>query len=379
MENTVKTKPNLLGRWLRLAPIRHILTALSAALIALYFIFRSNTALMENICGSISRPWHLLCSRLLSALPFSMADVIIIAGIAAALTYIIFSVAQILRRKVSVPLGLYRFFITVLSCVCIIYAFFCLLWGVYYYTSDFEKQSGLYAEPISAEQLETVTKYFAEKANLYSDRVARNENGRFFEERSDILALSAGIYDNAESLFPCLAGNDIPVKGFFFSFLMDYTTYTGFFFPFTGEANVNMNSPACMLPATCAHELAHQRGVAAEDEANFVAVLASMESGNDIYCYSSGLLAYTYLGNALYKADRDAWERVYSTLNEYVIGDLKENNAYWAKYQTPVSTVADAVYTKFLESYGQELGMQSYGACVDLLVAYYYDIAKESE
>lgn len=376
MDTAVKTNQHSLKRWFFLSPVRHILSIAGALVIALYFLLRSNTAIMEAVCDNFTRPWHLWCSRLLSALPFSMADVLISAGVLAAITYIIILVVRMAKRKVSLPLGFYKFFITVISAVSVIYALFCVLWGVYYYTADFEKQSGLHAQPISVENLEVVTKYFAEKSNFYSSRVARDADGAFCVDRAEILRLSAEIYDNVEKLFPCLEGNDIPVKGFFFSNFMDYTNYTGFFFPFTGEANVNMNSPACMLASTCAHETAHQRGVAAEDEANFVAVLASMESNNDIYCYSASLLAYIHLGNALYEADKDAWERVYSSLNADVTADLKENNAYWKKYKTPVSTVADAVYTKFLESYGQELGLRSYGACVDLLVEYYYDYAK---
>lgn len=43
---------------------------------------------------------------------------------------------------------------------------------------------------------------------------------------------------------------------------MSRINYTGFFFPYTAEANVNVDSPLCMLPSTIAHELAHQRGVA---------------------------------------------------------------------------------------------------------------------
>jgi len=34
------------------------------------------------------------------------------------------------------------------------------------------------------------------------------------------------------------------------------------------------------------------------------------------------------------------------------------------------------VYTGFLRGYDQTLGMKSYGACVDLLVEYYYPMAQ---
>ena len=74
--------------------------------------------------------------------------------------------------------------------------------------------------------------------------------------------------------------------------------------------------------------------------------------------------------------DRAAWEQVSASLCDAVRRDFAEQREYWAKYEdTPVSKASDAVYEGFLHSYGQTLGLKSYGACVDLLVAYYYDEA----
>lgn len=53
------------------------------------------------------------------------------------------------------------------------------------------------------------------------------------------------------------------------------------------------------------------------------------------------------------------------------MADLAAYSAYWAQFDTPVRTATTTIYDSFLQSYGQELGMQSYGAVVDLLVAYY--------
>ena len=50
---------------------------------------------------------------------------------------------------------------------------------------------------------------------------------------------------------------------------------------------------------------------------------------------------------------------------------------YWKQFETPVQTVSNAVYEGFLQSYDQELGLKSYGACVDLLVNYYEAQAAE--
>ena len=73
--------------------------------------------------------------------------------------------------------------------------------------------------------------------------------------------------------------------------------------------------------------------------------------------------------------DYDAWYMVYSGLDERVKLDFAANRAYWAQFETPVQTVSTTVYENFLQSYDQHLGMKSYGACVDLLVNYYYDEA----
>ena len=60
---------------------------------------------------------------------------------------------------------------------------------------------------------------------------------------------------------------------------------------------------------------------------------------------------------------------MYGTLCPQALQDLAVNNEYWASMEGPVQTVAESTYTGFLQSYGQEMGMRSYGACVDLLVA----------
>lgn len=367
-------KKNPIARWFGLYPAGHIAALFGLAVIGAYFALRGDYAVMTWLSGHAARPWHRFAGRLCDGAGFSVAAVLIAAAVVALLVYIIFQLVRFIRRGERLR-RLYRLFVTLLAAAALIYAGFCLLWGVYYYTSDFEEQSGIRGEAISTDRLETVTKYFAGLVNSYGAGVARDADGLYAGDMDACFARSSDLYGAVEQELPCLAGESLHAKPFLFSKGMSLINFTGFFFPFTGEANINTDAPACLIPATIAHELAHQRGVAQEDEANFVAVLASLESGDADFCYSASLLAYIHLGNALYAADRDAWQGVWDTLSDGVKADIANNNAYWAKYNTAVSKASDKVYTGFLESYGQTLGLKSYGACVDLLAAYYYDAA----
>lgn len=366
---------NIFLRWFALCPARHVLTFASLALILAYFALRGSFAVMTLISTHVTRPWHRFAARALDSLPFSMAGVLIAAAVSGFMAYLVFCLVTAARHG-GWAIFIYRLLITAVTLVLAVYAGFCLLWGVYYYTSDFESLSGIYSQPVSAEQLESVTRWFAGLVNDYGQQVQRDENGIFDEDLDAVFDSSAQLYSEVELLVPCLTGDALRAKPFMFSKAMSLMNFTGFFFPFTGEANINVDSPSCMIPSTIAHELAHQRGVAAEDEANFAAVLACLENGDPVYCYSACLLAYIYLGNALRRADSDAWNEVYASLSDGVKADLSHNNRYWAKFETPVSSVSDTVYNGFLQSYGQTLGLQTYGACVDLLVAYYYDISR---
>ena len=78
----------------------------------------------------------------------------------------------------------------------------------------------------------------------------------------------------------------------------------------------------------------------------------------------------------IYSADPQAAGENYRTLCDAARTDLADNNAYWAKWEGPVKEAGSTVYTGFLRGYDQTLGMKSYGACVDLLVEYYYPMAQ---
>ena len=374
MNKTAEKKRPPLSALYRLSPAGHIIAAVSAALILLHLLTRDNHALMVWVSERLVRPVHRALAVLNDHLPFSVAELLIGLAVIAVLVYIIYTIIKLIRCGGRLK-RLYAAVINLLAAGLAVYAGFCMLWGVYYYGNDFMTRSGLKNDNISVEQLETVTEYFAALVNEYSSQVPRDADGNYVADRDAILRRSNEVYANVEETLPCLSGPAVRAKGVYFSRVMSYTDFTGFFFPFTAEANVNTDFPPALFASTVAHELAHQRGVAKEQEANFAAVLASLEYGYAEYCYSACMLAYTHLGNALYSADYDAWKSIYLTLNEDVRRDFAANREYWAQFETPVQKVSNTVYEGFLHSYDQTMGLKSYGACVDLLVNYYYEQA----
>ena len=152
---------------------------------------------------------------------------------------------------------------------------------------------------------------------------------------------------------------------------MSYCQITGIFIPFTCEANVNVDIPYYNLPSTMCHELTHLRGYMREDEANFIAYLASLQSDSPDFQYSGVMLAYAYVENALYRADQQAWREASALLSDGVRRDLAANSAYWKQFEGPVAEISSQVNDSYLKANKQEDGVKSYGRMVDLLLADY--------
>ena len=222
-----------------------------------------------------------------------------------------------------------------------------------------------------AAALERVTVYFAQELSAAADGVPRDENGVCRLDRKAVLDGAGSAYDGLYDEFPFLRMETGGVKPFGCSSVLSVLRFTGFYFPFTGEPNVNMDSPAAFLPATVCHELAHQRGITAEEACNFIGILAAVRSEDAGYRYSGWLTGFGYLSNALYSADREAWQTIRDALPDTVVADLRADNAYWAQFRGVVSKVSDTVYDGFLKSNGDTDGSKSYGVVTDLLVAYF--------
>ena len=369
-----KRRTKLLRRYIG----RHIVLLLGILLLIAYYALRENPELANYVTKNIAQPWHRIAGKVTSSVPYSLAEWLIVLIIVCIVIYLIIVLIQIIRKKRKLQ-RLYGAFITLLAVAVMAFSGISWLWSIGYYSSTYSELSGIETRPISVEELKEVTIYFAVVASSAGEQVNRDENGLYTCDTQQIFSDAPELYAKLPRQFSFMRGRemrDVSPKPLFFSYIMSHMNFSGVFFPFTGEANVNVDVVDCFIPSCAAHELSHQRGVVREQDANFTAVMVCMESGKPDFTYSGALLAYIHLADALYEASYEDWVEASYYLSENVIRDLVANNQYWAQFNTPVAEVSTNAYDGFLQHQGQELGMKSYGACVDLLVAYYGDTAR---
>jgi hypothetical protein len=145
----------------------------------------------------------------------------------------------------------------------------------------------------------------------------------------------------------------------------------GIYSYFTGESNVNVYYPDYTAPFTTAHELAHQRGIARENEANFIAFAVCIRADNPYVRYSGYMNMFEYVASALARTDRELLLSVYEDIDERLLTELRAYSAFCADNKNEFwGTVSDKVNDTYLKSQGTE-GIVSYGLVVELCVRYY--------
>jgi hypothetical protein len=161
-----------------------------------------------------------------------------------------------------------------------------------------------------------------------------------------------------------------PYKEIFASSLLARIGISGFYFPFTGEANVNRDVPAVMLPQVVAHEKAHQRGIAPEDEANFFGCLVALASPDPVARYAGLVFAQRQLLRAHFVIDAARARELVASRVPGVQRDIDDLIAYWRRYEGPASEVSHKLNDAYLKSNRVEGGIESYGKSVELLLRY---------
>lgn len=235
---------------------------------------------------------------------------------------------------------------------------------------SFSEEEGIVTYEYRLEQLREICVWLTEEVNSRADEVTRNAEGVMELDAPE----GSGAVESMNRLgeeFPSVRGYYPQPKKLLISEILSYQSLSGIYLPFTVEANYNGDMTDYNKPFTACHELSHLRGFMQEQEANFIAFLACVGSERADFQYSGYLSGWVYCMNALYRADYETWQEVRVRLDEAVEPDLEANNAFWDRYEGPVSETAERINDTYLKVNGQADGVESYDRMVDLIVAYF--------
>lgn len=242
------------------------------------------------------------------------------------------------------------------------YAAFLLLWGLNYCREPLAISLRLPVRESSAGELGRLHDELVDEANAL--RANLPEDGEGVLALADPEAEARAAYEalaKRDALFRGVYGR--PKRAWLGTCVLSLAGVAGIYCPFTGEPHVNPSLPGPAMASTICHEMAHHRGFAAEDEADFVGILACRASASPATRYSGVLAALLHVRAALGTGDR-------GRLSAGVVRD-SEAIARWVRTHTHrvAASVGERVNDAYLRANAQRDGVRSYGRVVDLLLA----------
>lgn len=319
--------------------------------------------------SNVSSVLRMGLAYLTSWIPFSLAEYCLIAS-----PFIVAAIIAVSVKYASThENGFVRAVTAILSVIVAVYIVFALNFGAGYRTTTLDKRMELDDHGVRAGELFDTMTTVVERINALEGEVKYQlDNGSIMPySNKECVEKCVRSYDKLAEKYDFITSFKSPVKEIILSPYMTYTHISGVYTFFTGEANLNTNFPDFVNAYTIAHEMAHQRGIARENEANFIAYLVCINSEDKYLQYSGYMNMYQYLAEALYKASPTLYAKAAVNLSNSGKYELQCYSKFFDKYRDNVAAdVSGTVNDKYLTAQGTE-GERSYGMVVDLAVAYH--------
>jgi hypothetical protein len=251
-----------------------------------------------------------------------------------------------------------------------IYLVFQLSWGLNYDRSGVARQMGLDVKPYTAKELYTLAGHLKQRLNYSAAAVDTARRQDYLKNRV-LFDTTARAYANLGEQYSFLKYPFPSIKSSLFSGIGYYIGFTGYYNPFTGEAQLNNTVPVFLRPFIVSHEIAHQLGYAKENEASFVAYLNCSASSNPEFRYSVYFELYR---NALAELGRsplkDSLGTIKGNLHPLVVKDSKELDAYLEKHRNLIEPFITKIYDRYLRLNNQPKGKATYNEVLLWLIAH---------
>ncbi|NLA82361.1 MAG: DUF3810 domain-containing protein [Clostridiaceae bacterium] len=359
----------------RLAPF--IFLAVSGLLLIILLLFRAlafkDPKLADGFARHVFQPLARIWTWPVSLIPFSLTELLAVLLTLALPILLIWGIVRLIRIKEGRGRRCLRTMSLVMALACLLLSLFLLFHGINYARSPLAASMSLEVRDRSLDELESAFRRMGLQASRTRHELEEDDQGLLASLSMTWVRQSAlGGWDQAGDRWPALYSKIRPrPKGVLLSPYWSHTRIVGLYMPLLVEANVNTDQPFFMVPVSAAHELAHARGFAREDDCDFAAILSCLVHPDPLWRYSGQISAWKSLGRRLYQEDADLWAEAYSqSLSPGVIRDLQAESAYWKAFETPLADLSEKINDSYLKANREPEGVKSYGGVVDLLLAW---------
>jgi hypothetical protein len=301
-------------------------------------------------------------------IPFSIGDILYTA----VLIWLIVRIISFTRKLVGQRIKKGYLVWLAMRVVCIflyVYISFNMLWGLNYNRRGIADQMELQIKPYSNAELESLVQIVIDQLNQYEN--GARDNRAALKSKSILFSSAIQAYKNSKEQDNFLEYRHPSVKPSIFSLLGNYLGFTGYYNPFSGEAQVNTTVPLFIQPFTTCHEIGHQLGYAKENEANFAGYLSAMSSENPAFRYSASFEIYLYAASELYFRDSTLVRPLRDKLNPGIRQDIKTLRDFLRAFENPLEPYIRRLYGRYLKANGQPQGIKTYDEVTAWTIAYY--------
>ncbi len=328
-----------------------------------------------------SNAWGTGLSLLSGQTSGSLAEILILAlllwlGVSALL-----GLRRIRQGRCSWRQSLRKGMLRLLTVAAVVAALFYITWGLNYSRPPMADRMGWQqwsAQENSQQGIEELSRLCLQLVEAANQAYRQAHGGPNWQQGKAPLklteidaAIDEGFRKSAARLTrPAWAASRGAAKPSRISLLMSYLGISGIYLPFTAEAHFNSMVPHVELAHTMAHEKAHQRGIASEDEASMAGFLACLDSGLPYVRYSGLVFAQRRLLAELHRRDPEQARQLVSKRLQAVQEDITSANQFWRSFEGPAAQVSEKVNDTYLRFHGVPGGIDSYGLSSRLLILY---------
>jgi len=298
-------------------------------------------------------------------LPFSVGDLL--------LFILVFLLLRTLFKIFVKKISFKNAVLNIMAWASVLVFFFYINWGFNYFRIPLSENLHFTTTDYSTNELELLTSKLIKKTNSLQLELTGQDTLKVVVPYNykELYQMAPKGYEKAQSAYPFLAYKIPSIKSSLMSTFQSYIAVGGYLNPLTGEAHVNINGIKTSAPNTISHEMAHQIGYAAENEAEFIGFLASTHHPDAFFNYSGYKNAMLHSIFEMRRRDTVAFKKLFKQLNKGIKKDLLDHYALREKYKNPFEPYIKKGYNLFLKSNKQKHGIKSYNRMVLLLINYY--------